>query len=180
MKKTLTVIVSLILFTVLIFLGIRYFWKNRHEYFFKGDQTFELKDAAREGESPYQGKSWNEREEEEGEGSAQQTEEIERPPKEYDTPEIENVDCENQCEDYEDEDFDYCQELCGLSEEENLEPISEGENQENKCEEKKGFEKDSCYKWKAIGEQDSSFCNQISDEDLAESCQNRVIEELFE
>ncbi|MBT3356312.1 hypothetical protein HN784_03520 [bacterium] len=182
MKKTSIILVSLVLLSTLMFFGVRYFWKNRHEYFFKGTQPFELREQQK------QGNSWWDKQETTAEaGNEEKVEKtIERPVKEYETPKIESEDCDNKCDDYDEkEELLYCQEICGFLEPSEAEKSKDtSEEQEegvdgNECEDKNGLEKDTCYKWKAVSEKNAVFCDKISDEDLAESCQNRVIEEIF-
>lgn len=192
MKKTPIIIVSIFVFLAVILFSIQYFWKNRHEYFFKGEQPFELREENIREKEQRKYDSWGNDQENHSETSkveGNDGEEIERPEKKYETPKIEKTDCDDDCTDYEDDDLLYCQEICGFSEPSNLSDQGQGnidnEGDENKdgddeCIEKKGLEKDSCYKWKAIREKNPNFCNKISDEDLGESCQNRVIEELFQ
>ena len=96
MKKTSIILVSLVLLSTLMFFGVRYFWKNRHEYFFKGTQPFELREQQK------QGNSWWDKQETTAEaGNEEKVEKtIERPVKEYETPKIESEDCDNKCDDY--------------------------------------------------------------------------------
>lgn len=185
MKKFATVAVSFTLLLVLVLFALNYFWQNRHQYFFKGDQPYELRqeESSKEDAEPWSLLEQAPQDDNEEQEEESQEEEEERPVQEYEPPEIEKEDCDSRCEDYEDDDLLYCKEICGLSEREvegKVEDEQEDEGDEkDKCLKKEGFERDSCYKWRAIEEKNVGLCNKISDKELAQNCENRVIEELI-
>jgi len=86
-------------------------------------------------------------------------------------PELTSSDCDNECSRFYDEDLKYCQEVCGLGEQ---------SEDETDCESKTGLEKDYCLKDKGIKEKDFKYCNEVLDEKIKETCQNRVTEEILD
>ncbi|HDZ11097.1 MAG TPA: hypothetical protein ENH53_02710 [Bacteroidetes bacterium] len=80
-------------------------------------------------------------------------------------------DCDSECEKFSGDNLEYCQEVCGLKPPE--------ENQEN-CDSLSGLEKDYCLKNLGIQNKDFSYCDKISDSNIAETCNNRITEELLE
>lgn len=81
-------------------------------------------------------------------------------------------DCDNNCEDYEDDEFEYCQEYCGLSNEER--------DGKEECSELEGLEMDYCYKNLAISKRDYEICDKIQDEGILKTCLNRVTEDIID
>ncbi len=87
---------------------------------------------------------------------------------------IDNEDCEDGCEQFEDaDDKKYCQEYCGAGER------NSPENIVSNCEESKDLEKDYCWKDKAIADKNFSFCKKIIDKKIQESCKTRLTENLI-
>ncbi len=174
--------VPIILFSMLILFGLNYFWENRYEYFFKGEQPFELKQETKKHNTkikPDQKDSSGQGFDQEMDEELDKQDEKNRPVQEYEVPEIEKADCENRCDDFEDKDLEYCKEICGLSEREIEAKQKQEEEADDVCVNKVGLERDTCYKWRAIEEKNIKLCDEISNDELAENCENRVIEELI-
>ncbi len=186
MKKTILLIVGF-----LVLVGTAYYaWDKRHEYFFKGENEIKIEKEKKK-ES---GDEKDEKEiiednnqglpspDEDGSGTENATGNSEamndsskKPTAEY---------CDNECFARQGEDdYKYCLEVCGFNDSQEGEDEGEGDENDEKeknCEEMTGFEKDSCFRQKAINEKNAGICDKISDADLKENCHNRVIEELFE
>lgn len=150
--------------------GGYYLWQNRYEYFFQGDQLQTEEESGNgldEGENgqqePAVGEIIDETQDGLGLGNATGS-----------SVEISNYDCDQQCENRKGTDkYKYCLEICGLSD------LGNGLGQSENCEGLSGFEKDVCFKNKAIKEKNDSSCDQIEDVQLKESCVNRVLEEIL-
>lgn len=85
--------------------------------------------------------------------------------------EIDTEDCEDGCEQFEDtDDKKYCQEYCGIQ----TNPVASDD-----CEKLLELEKDYCWKNKALAEKNFSFCKNITDKKILESCKTRLTEELL-
>lgn len=93
----------------------------------------------------------------------------------FNIPEISNEDCFNNCEKFEGDENKsaYCRNFCGIKED-------DGVSNNLDCGSQSGISKDYCLKDKAVSESDFSLCEEISDVNLKESCQNRVTEDLLE
>jgi cbb3-type cytochrome oxidase subunit 3 len=80
-------------------------------------------------------------------------------------------DCDNECDNFKDDEnnFKYCQEVCGLAT-----PKTEAN-----CENFKNLEKDYCLKDLAVSKKDFSVCDQIQDSGIKKTCKNRITEELL-
>ncbi len=89
-------------------------------------------------------------------------------------PNIENADCDNDCQKFKDnaDNFKYCQEICGQTK---IVPKSS----EEECAALAGLEKDYCLRDLAVSKKDSSICKKISDAKLQSVCRNRVAEEIL-
>lgn len=150
--------------------GGYYLWQNRYEYFFQGEQ---LKIYENEENNPEEAQ--NNKTENDGDNSADLSEDQKSPDSNVRTSvKISNHDCDEQCENRKGTDsFRYCLEVCGLSD------LTEGLDQSDNCDTFSGFDRDVCYKNKAIKEKNDSSCKEISDEQLRESCINRVLEEIL-
>lgn len=83
-----------------------------------------------------------------------------------------SLDCIRQCEPYKynEKEFEYCQNFCGLS------PATKKED----CEKLKGLKKDYCTKNNAVIDKDLKECEKITDTKLKESCQKRIQESFIE
>ncbi|MGW8184733.1 MAG: hypothetical protein ACWGHO_01310 [Candidatus Moraniibacteriota bacterium] len=87
--------------------------------------------------------------------------------------EVDAEDCEDNCEQFEDaEDKKYCQEYCGLNNNESTASTDD-------CEKLEDLEKDYCYKNQALAKKDFSLCKKIVDKKLLESCKTRLTEEII-
>lgn len=88
---------------------------------------------------------------------------------------VKQTDCNDSCKKYakDKEDFNYCQEFCGLNE-------IEKKDSKEECEEKEGLEEDYCLRDLAISKKDYSICEKIEDAGILKMCQNRITEDLFE
>jgi hypothetical protein len=81
-------------------------------------------------------------------------------------------DCDSECRNFEkdEKNLKYCQEVCGLSDNQNA----------DNCDQKQGIDKDSCLKNQAVINKDFKICDNIQDANIKSSCKNRVTEELIE
>lgn len=151
--------------------GGYYLWQNRYKYFFQGEQL-EINESEREegGQKNPDGQS--------NANNGNQTD------SNKDTRnsgfgvrasvEISSHDCDEQCENRKGTDsYKYCLEVCGLS------SLTDGLDQNENCDSLADFDRDVCFKNKAIKEKNDSACKEISDEQLRESCINRVLEEIL-
>jgi uncharacterized protein YxeA len=170
MKKIIYLVIILILIG-----GGFYLWQNRHEYFFQGEDPYEIYNDNDDNEK----KGGGSRESDGGENQLNDNkdddvviENIVGEEKNQELLDILQNHCDNSCEDKENtDDYDYCLEICGLN---------GGISQLSDCESlADDFERDVCYKNQAIEEKNSGICNNISDSRLMENCKDRVIEELF-
>ena len=85
--------------------------------------------------------------------------------------EVNAEDCEDNCEQFEDaDDKKYCQEYCGLN---------TPANTKDDCEKLADLEKDYCWKNKALTEKNFSFCKNITDKKILESCKTRLTDEVI-
>lgn len=170
MKKT--------ILTILVCVGLLgagyYFWMHRYEYFFQGEEPYELNEED-EKEDGFENDDFQESLGDEGgweELEKEDDNDEDDNDVSYDSPTVTKGDCDNSCSDFDnEEDKEYCMEICGLAEEK--ETI-------DSCEELEAVKKDACFKQKAIDNKDQSYCDKIVDEDLQENCRNRVIEELLD
>lgn len=150
--------------------GGYYLWQHRYDYFFKGDQI-QTKDEGG-AESGFVENGNKEEATEQDAEEAMGNEELNASTNpEF---EIKDYDCDMQCENRKDTDkYKYCLEICGLS------ALGNGFNQSDNCENLSDFDRDVCFKNKAIKEKNDSNCDQIQDAQLKESCQKRVVEEIL-
>lgn len=146
-----------------------YLWTHRYDYFFQGDNFFEVQDDVDE-KSEEAGEEYDEFNDENGE----EDEDINDPDQLYDAPIITPAHCDNKCADLSGEnEKKYCEEICGFTE-------GRRETATNGCDELKDLKRDICFKQRAIDEKDQSYCEEISDEALRENCKNRVLEEIMD
>ena len=66
--------------------------------------------------------------------------------------------------------LEYCQQVCGII------PVKPVTN----CDSKTGIEKDYCLKDLSITKENSSICDQISDVNVKQTCQNRIAQDIIE
>ena len=178
---------------VAIIVGVSYFlWQKRHDYFFQGeqpydvedeseviqDEEFEIIDEEAERILVSQGELDVDDEAEVNEQKEEKKEldklELNTEDHEYESPVVEAENCDNECEEFIDEDeFAYCEEICGFSEDD-IDRRSED------CDELDKFERDACYKQQAVNEEDMNICKKIFDAVLEENCERRVLEEILE
>jgi hypothetical protein len=159
------------IFIVLFAAGGYLLWTKRYEWFFKGDLP-ELKNdqpAAGEQVAPT----------DENQPAGAMPDETLVPAERKNT--ITDYDCSQGCQNRQNtESYDYCRELCGYND-----PVN-GTNSENdsakeaECENLNGYERDVCYKKRAILKKNDSDCRKITDKQLQENCFNRVAEEILE
>ncbi len=166
-KKIILILIVILIISAAGF----YFWQKRDVYFFKGEiETKEdsndldseiLDDEDDEGGSDDSEDGDEESLDENGENDIISVEEFED-------------DCRTECRNIlDEEENDYCREICGFKEDENREL--------GDCEVMEGFNKNVCFKNKAIQELDDNYCEKIEDDNvLKENCRNRVLEELIE
>ena len=86
--------------------------------------------------------------------------------------------CEDECGVYQNnpQALIYCQAVCGL-------PSSEGAARPNPADcngAAEGMSKDICLRDKAVAENNSELCEDITDKSLRDSCRNRIAEERFD
>jgi hypothetical protein len=95
--------------------------------------------------------------------------------------EIEREDCLNKCKNFKDKkELEYCHQVCGLESLDGEKIQKEEEEEASNCEEKSSLEKDYCLKDKAIEEKDYSICREIGDENIRETCKNRISEMILD
>lgn len=83
-------------------------------------------------------------------------------------------DCDNECSNFKkDDELEYCKEICGLS-------ALEKTEKPDGCENKLGIQKDYCLKDLGIEKKDFKICEQISDNGIKKTCQNRITEDIME
>lgn len=79
--------------------------------------------------------------------------------------------CENDCKGFEDqEDTDYCKQVCGLV------VLEKKEN----CDGLEDLEKDYCLKDLAISKTDTKICKKIDDKNIRKTCENRIMEDIVD
>lgn len=84
---------------------------------------------------------------------------------------ITQADCKNDCKDYDNDEKDYCRNICGLTG-----SITE----EKSCDGLSGLQKDYCIKDNAIQNKDLDMCKEIADGGLYDQCINRLTEEFID
>lgn len=120
--------------------------------------------------------STDEEAEEEGESSSQNEDDSETLPDEQPVDEdifieIDQEDCEEGCEQFEDaDDKKYCSEYCGIKTDSEV---------VDDCEKQEDLERDYCWKNKAIAEKNFKFCDKIEDKKIKESCKTRLTEDII-
>lgn len=85
--------------------------------------------------------------------------------------------CQNECVVYRNdpEALAYCQAVCGFA------PTEGGKREvPSSCDDRTDTAKDICWRDKAVAEKDSSLCQNIVDQNLRQSCHNRIAEEYFD
>ncbi|MEA1925811.1 MAG: hypothetical protein U9M90_01005 [Patescibacteria group bacterium] len=160
----------IIILVVILLTGTGYyFWAHRYDYFFQGDNLFEVQDDV-DKKSGEIGEEFDDESEEEDE-DINEDEDIAQL---YDAPIITPAHCDNKCADFSGEnEKEYCEEICGLTE-------GRRETATDGCNELKDLKRDVCFKQQAIDEKNQSYCEEISDEALRENCENRVLEEIMD
>lgn len=176
MKKTIIYIVI----AVLLAIGAYYLWQNRHDYFFQGEEPYEVEDQ--EGNGDYKKENGGD---DNKENESEEDQDIEDGGDEDETnssgdqqagdglQDILDNHCANRCENKKGtDDYDYCINICGLEESKQY--------VEDDCSLiESRFERDACYKQIAIEEKNAGICDQIEDKRLQKNCRDRVVEELF-
>ncbi len=187
MKKIITI---LIIAGVLAGAGY-YFWDHRHEYFFQGElKNIEENKSESEKGNNNSGEQGNAENAESANGTNAEAETDIYQDNYTDKPyeKILQEDCERNCLNKKGtSDYEYCLEICGLNDgyrntetgNGNQEEGNEKESQRD-CDQLSGFEKDVCFKRKAVAEKDDNICENIADRNLRESCKNRVLEEIMQ
>lgn len=172
MKKVVITILAL----AMVGYGGYYVWENRHEVLFQGEDPYDVEDEVEVDEDAERildeeegfNVDINESEDDE---EADEEEEFEGE-EEYSTPVVTSENCDNKCEGFSGGELDYCNEICGFSEDD---PDRESDD----CEDLSDLKRDACFKQKAVDEKDVSICKKISDGALQENCENRVVEEIL-
>lgn len=150
-----------------------YLWKNREKYFFQGGEVYQSG-------NPTGGQSVDKVDDQNSENSDDVSTNDEEsnpttvgdPEDRIETSEILEKYCGQKCRSISDPaDYDYCLEICGLKENNN---VGDCEGMEE------GMERDVCWKNKAINEKNASLCDKIFDGGLKEACQNRVLEDILD
>ncbi len=187
MKK---IIMILIIAGILVGTGY-YFWSHRHEYFFQGElKNIEENKSEPEKGNNNSGEQGNTENAEsfssnntESKAGIYQDNYTEKP---YEK--ILQEDCERNCLNKKGtSDYEYCLEICGLNDGYQNAETENGNQEEGNTEEPQedcgqlnGFEKDVCFKRKAVAEKDDNICENITDSNLKESCKDRVLEEIMQ
>jgi len=178
-----------IILLIFVLIGIAvagyFFWQNRYDYFFQeeggGQNEKEEKlqeELTTEKESGLKNEFDAEEETETRENSEknnqEESENVPFSPQKDFTPEDY---CSKNCEEYQSnqKEYEYCREICGFNDWQ----IEDEKVKEEECDSKEGQARDFCFRQKAIVEKNMSFCEKIKDAKIKESCQNRVIEEIF-
>lgn len=88
---------------------------------------------------------------------------------------INKMDCSDNCEKFKSdkEDFKYCKQICGFF------PIIKKESRAE-CADLSGNEKDFCLRDLAVTKQDFRICDEISNKEIKDACNNRLIEDVFD
>lgn len=88
---------------------------------------------------------------------------------------VASKDCDNDCKRFKDNDenFKYCQEVCGII------PVSRKES-EDECADLSGLEKDYCLRDVAVSKKNLDICDGIKDTRIEKACENRVAEEIMD
>ena len=165
-----------------------YFWQQRDQYFFKGEDLKTEQNIVKKQAESSEDDSINSTDGE-VDGSSDNKQDSDD---EYFMPKIHQSDCDNECVSRKavDSEYRYCREICGLNEikdkqkfnqdtAENIDD-TEGDIGEEECDDiDDSFEEDVCWKEKAIREKKDKYCDEIYSEDLAKVCHNRVTEEIM-
>jgi cytoskeletal protein RodZ len=86
------------------------------------------------------------------------------------------TDCDNGCSKFEkDTELEYCKQACGISA-----ASQTAKEIPANCEEKNGLQKDYCLKDLGIANKDFKICDQIQDDGIKKTCQNRITEDIIE
>jgi len=87
-------------------------------------------------------------------------------------PNIKATDCDNSCQSFKNDvkNLTYCQEVCGLA------PVKN----DSDCGDKTELEKDYCLKDLGVAKKDFRLCDQIQDDGIKKTCQNRITEDVIE
>lgn len=164
---------------ILVAVGIAayYGWMKRDDILFQGEENFEVNDETDKSEDELEDVDDDEDEDKPKTEEEKKEEEKERNLDDLDEDEMDLVsasDCDNECEnwDEDEEEFEVCQEICGLRD--------DSADPDKDCEILDDTEADICYRREAIDEKDFSLCKKIGDESLRKNCENRVLEEILE
>lgn len=84
---------------------------------------------------------------------------------------INENDCENECENFSGTELEYCRQICGLA--------AAADNLEN-CDNLAGIDRDYCLKDLALLKMDYAYCEKIKDGGIKKTCDNRLTEEIFD
>ena len=84
-------------------------------------------------------------------------------------------DCNNSCQAFASNlsQLEYCQEVCGISPVKNITSSST-------CKKDSGIQQDYCYKDLAITKEDNSYCDDINDANIKQTCQSRIEQDSVE
>ncbi|NTW29699.1 MAG: hypothetical protein HGA33_00280 [Candidatus Moranbacteria bacterium] len=98
---------------------------------------------------------------------------------------ISSTDCTKRCAGYDGDDFEYCQEVCGLSADdpgyhEEDDDRSTDDKVSDDCDGKSGLALDYCRKDTAVANGNLSACTGISDTGIRKACRNRIAQDLME
>lgn len=179
-KKTIITLVIILIVAA----GLYFLWQNRHKYFFQGElENIEEEESAnkpkdvKNTEDPEYDDAEVGEDEDDEEGNEEEAElngdTVSEEIIKESYQEILETDCQNKCEDKKDtDDYQYCLEICGLR--------RADQGLSDDCSTLSGLDKDTCYKNKAIKEKDYKYCKEIEDDNLRESCKDRVLEEILE
>lgn len=123
--------------------------------------------------------------EDSAEDTADEEEPIGEPEEETSFLDISSADCAKRCAGYDGDDFEYCQEVCGLSSDD---PGYHDENDDQSmddkasdgCDGKSGLALDYCRKDAAVANGDLSACTDISDPGIRKACRDRIAQDLME
>lgn len=182
---------KIIIFAVIILVfvaGLYFLWQKRHEYFFQGElenlkedsETIKKNDNRLESDNADDPEfddaeiGADEDDEEDGDGDEEEdlNDDVSDEILKESYQEILETDCGNRCEDKKDtDDHAYCLEICGLR---------DGDEDTSNCESLSGLSKDACFKSKAVEEKNYKYCSEIEDDNLRESCKDRVLEEIID
>ncbi len=179
-KKKLLILISGIILVTLSFFAFRYVndrRKSADERFYgpetsKGAEKNGSQEIGVEEENPGEFLNVEDKIEDDKEEEEAATGNEEEPDVKDSFIDVKKSDCDVNCQKYksDQEDFNYCREVCGLKE------ISEKESVDE-CEDLEGLEEDYCLRDVAIKKLDYAICNKIEDAGIQKMCHNRITEE---